>query len=92
MVLRRERKGKFLTDEHKNIVVRRGNPLHAHDANVRYGTYKSYITQNRGFVSQAGRGLSPPATQNLDTNLLYTAESGHLCQVKIGQTSPVDYD
>ena len=30
----------------------RGKPLHANDAIVRYATYKTYITQNHGFVLQ----------------------------------------
>ena len=45
-------------------LCRRGggaNPPHAHDAIFHYGTYKIYITQNRGFVLQGGRGQPLPS-------------------------------
>ena len=36
-----------------------GKPPHAHDATVGYSTYKTYMAQNLGFVSNLGRGLPP---------------------------------
>ena len=47
-----------------------GKPPDAHDGIVRYGTYKTYITQNSGFALQAGRGwLAPPFLRHKATVL-----------------------